>query len=106
MGRLEKKVHWWPTLDPAGPRWGVWFEGDHWQLAVAEMPGQPPRYSLFLNGRKEEEFVDWPAGWTIAPDDSPGLAAQKAEYEYEIEKMEKNKDVLPIDEGDPSKNDG
>ena len=60
---------------------------------------------LLVNGRKEEEFVDWPASWTIEPDDSPGLAAQKAEFEYEMEKMEKNKDVLPIEE-DEIKDDG
>jgi hypothetical protein len=105
MSRLEKVVHWWPTLDPARPRWGAWVEGDHWELDVTDVTVQPRSYSLFVNNRKQEEFVGWPASWTIEPDDSPGLAAQKAEYEYEMHKMEKNKDVRPVGEEDLSRDD-
>ena len=62
------------------------------------MPGPGRRYSLLVNGRKvEEEFVDWPANWTTAPDNG-GNASQRAEYEYELEKWEKNKDDLKGDD--------
>jgi hypothetical protein len=99
MDLTEKKVHWWPTLNPEGPRWAVWYGGDHLELAVLG-DGPAPRYLLSINGRRDKEFADWPPDWTVEPDDSPGLAAQKAEYEYEIEKWEKNKNVSPVEESD------
>ena len=96
MSHLRKKVHWWPTGKPSRP-WGVWFEGKRWEVVVSDVPGQQRRYSLLIEGRKQEEFVDWPANWTKAPDNG-GNASQRGEYEYESEKYEKNKDVLPFDD--------
>jgi len=98
MSHLSKKVHWWPTGDPSQP-WGVWFEGEHWEVTVIDVPGQQHRYSLLIGGRKQQEFVDWPANWTKAPDDAAN-ASQRAEYEHECEYWEKNKDVLPYIEND------
>jgi hypothetical protein len=98
MSLREKKVHWWPTLEPSGPRWSVWHGAEHWELAVTDEPESRRRYTLYVSGQIAEEFADWPANWTLEPDDSPGLAAVKADYEYEREKWEKNRDVQPIDE--------
>ncbi len=100
MSHLTKKVHWWPTGNPSRP-WGVLFEGKDWEVAVIDVPGQQRRYSLLINGRKREEFVDWPENWTKAPDDGAN-ASQRAEYERECEYWDKNEDVLPygMDEDD------
>jgi hypothetical protein len=54
---------------------------------------------LLIGGRKEEEFVDWPANWTTAPDDGAN-ASQRAEFEHERDRFEKNKDVLPLEADD------
>jgi hypothetical protein len=67
------------------------------EIAITDVPGQPSHYSLLINGRKQDEFVEWPASWTTEPD-SGVLAVQREEYEYEMEKRRKNKDVLPIEE--------
>lgn len=96
MSRFERKVHWWPTGDSSRP-WAVWVGEEHWELVVTDTQGQR-RYALLINGHKEEEFVDWPPTWTTEPEDSPGLNGQRAEYEYEMEKFEKNKHMLPIEE--------
>ena len=96
MSHLTKKVHWWPTGNRSRP-WGVWFEGEHWEVAVIDVPGQQRRYSLLIGGRKREEFVDWPANWTKAPDDAAN-ASQRAEFEHERDYFDKNKDVRPYNE--------
>jgi len=95
MSHLRKKVHWWPTGNPSRP-WGVLFEGEDWEVAVIDVPGQPRRYSLLIGGREQEEFVDWPANWTKAPDNG-GNASQRAEYERECDYFDKNEDVLPYE---------
>ncbi len=66
-------------------------------MAVIDVPGQQRRYSLLIGGRKREEFVDWPANWTKAPDDAAN-ASQRAEFEHERDYFDKNKDVRPYNE--------
>ena len=95
MNHFTKKVHWWPTGDTPRP-WGVWHEGVHWEVFVVEAPGEHRRYALFIDGVKQEEFVDWPPSWTKA--NGAGSASQRAEFEHEEEYWEKNRDVLPLDD--------
>ena len=94
--RLTKNVHWWPTGNPCRP-WAVVFEGDDLEIAVHETPGGERYQSLIVNGEKDVDFVEWPATWTVAPDNG-GNASQRAEYEHEGEKIEKNKGVKPLAE--------
>ena len=96
MSDLTKKVHWWPTGNPSQP-WRVYFEGREWEVVVIDGPGQQRRNALLIGGVKQEEFVDWPPSWTQEPE-SAANAAQRAEFEHEIEYWEKNKDVLPLDD--------
>ena len=98
MSHLTEKVTWYPTGSRSQP-WSVWFKGEHWEVAVIDVPGQQRRYSLLIGGRKREEFVDWPANWTKLPD-SAASRSQRWEYEHEIEYWDKNKDVLPLYEED------
>ncbi len=95
MSHLEKKVHWWPTGDPSQP-WRVLHDGATWEVIVIDESGGETRYALLIEGRKEAEFTDWPESWTQAPDDA-GNAAQRAEYEREIRRWERLKDVMPLD---------
>jgi hypothetical protein len=54
------------------------------------------RYSLLIEGSRQEEFVDWPQSWTQLPDDAAN-ASQRAEYQREMERWERLKDVEPLD---------
>lgn len=96
MSHLAKTVHWWPSGDPSRP-WSVFHEGERWEVTVADVAGQPRRYTLVIAGREAEKFADWPPNWTKAPDDGSG-AAQRAEFQHDEEYWEKNKDVQPLDD--------
>lgn len=100
MSRLEQSVHFGLSHDPLHP-WEAWVEGEHWQVSVTAMPDGTRRYSLLVDGHKEEDFTEWPAAWSIAEQDLAWARAQieihEAELEQEIRRMEAGKRQKPID---------
>jgi hypothetical protein len=80
MSNLTKTVKWYPTGNPSRP-WAVLHEGQTWEVEVIDGAGEQPRYSLLIEGSRQEEFVDW----------------QRAEYQREMERWERLKDVEPLD---------
>jgi len=95
MSNLTKTVKWYPTGNPSRP-WTVLHEGQTWEVEVIDGAGEQPRYSLLIEGSRQEEFVDWPESWTQLPDDAAN-ASQRAEYEREMANWERHKDVQPLD---------
>lgn len=95
MSNLTKTVKWYPTGNPSRP-WAVLHEGQTWEVEVIDGAGEQPRYSLLIEGSRQEEFVDWPQSWTQLPDDAAN-ASQRVEYQREMERWERLKDVEPLD---------
>lgn len=86
---------------PQPYQYKAWVDGKHWQVSIKVMPDGTNRYSLFVNGRREEEFTEWPPAWSIAEEDLAWARAQIEVHEAEVEldrrRFEAAKRQKPID---------
>ncbi|MBL0213634.1 MAG: hypothetical protein IPQ07_07115 [Myxococcales bacterium] len=75
-------------VDQGPVRYQADVDGARWQVKVNPLPAR--RYTLLVNAKVVEELAAWPRAWQRFDD-----AAQRDEYERELDKLERTRGVGP-----------
>ncbi len=75
-------------VDQGPVRYQADVDGARWQIKVNALPAR--RYTLLVNAKVVEQLAAWPRAWQRFDD-----AAQRDEYERELDKVERTRDVGP-----------
>jgi hypothetical protein len=52
----------WKTTNELDYPWEATVEGKRWQVRINDFPDEV-MYSLLIDGKKIDDFHDWPPGW-------------------------------------------